>query len=200
MIKKNLTEDDLEILASSGLYDIQLPDGQVVDMKAWAYSDYLDDGNMSGFFKKIARKLKKGFHKILHKPLKGLPYLIGLGAVGALGDGVQSSITGIASKIGGTATKLIKGKKWTDLQRLVRTSLQATGVIPTQDMIDATMRQLVDRTVWGDYTQGQPVEIDPGNIEWPRQPQGDYISKRDLEQYLPWAVAGGLALILLMRK
>ena len=193
----------LEVLATSGLYDAVLNDGTVVDFRSWMISKgFLNpsDSGVGSWWKEIQREFRDGVKFITHKPLKALPFLVGAGALGAFGGGAQAAIKAAVSNIGGKAASLIKSKKWTTLNRLVRTSLQATGVIPTSEMLQAATQQLVDQTVWGGYTNGEPVQIDPGNIEWPREPNTGNFSMQELEQYLPWIVAGGLALILVLKK
>lgn len=199
MTKKKLNQEQIEILASSGLYDAILKDGSTVDFKSWMISrgllDQTADGGIGSLWKEIQREIRDGVDMLIHKPLKVLPYLAAAAGLGAFGSTAQQAINGALTQIAGQAKGLIQSKSWTDLNRLIRTSLQATGVMPTTAMIESATQALIDQTVFGNYTEGQPIEIDSANIQWPRDGQSN------VDDYLPFLIGGGvLVLVLVLAK
>lgn len=159
-------------LADTGEYLAELDDGRVVDLQHYFYSNY--DPNLSGFFKKLLKKVKK----IIRKPLKLLPAVIGIGAVTG-----KISITGLGKKLlkkTGVA-KLVKAGKLTEVVKTVRVALQETGVIPTGEQV----QEVVDEM----FQVYPPAPVPPAALPAPS-------ILDQLKPYWPY-IAGGAAFLLL---
>lgn len=175
-----LTDKQIEILADSGLYLAELTDGRVVDLREWLLSQTEMSGGLFDSIKKIFKK-----------PLKALGVIAGVGLLGAATGIIKGGFfKTLATKTG--VMNLVQSKNWTALQSVVRTSLQATGILPTTAQVQQGMQEVIDETVWGTggtAGTGQPV------YQLPETPS--------YEKYLPiaaLALAGVLIIVLAVKK
>ncbi len=177
----NLSEKQLEVLARSGFYNVELQDGRIVDMYSYMYSDT----DMSGLLKKLG----KFFKKVIHKPLKILPYVAAAYGLGIIGGGVGGTAGAVLKKISAPIKKLIASSNFKQAEALFRKNLVAVGLTLTNAQMQSAMAGLVDQTVWGEsYVQ-------PGTY-----PVAPIVPPIDFNKYLPYILIGGVVLILVLRR
>jgi len=171
-------------MASTRDYDAELFDGRIVDLHDYVMSCYEPD-NMSGFFKKIAAKIKRAFKKPLTRILPYVGLAVGIG--GAIAPATLGAKMATSPVIAGLA----KANKVVELVGTVRSYIEAGGITPTEAEVNETASQIMARfpTV---YT---PTPTVPVPAPTPTAPPAVPSPWTKLQPYLPYA-AGGFGLLI----
>lgn len=159
-----VTPEIIDILASSGLYDVVLNDGARMDLMEFIKSFGFNDGSFSGglldFVKDNINNFGDKLREIVHKPLKALPYVAAAYGVGAIGSGGPELIAKLLGSAKSSLGNLVESKNFGAIQDIIKNTLQQGGIVPTNDQINAGVQQIIDGTVWQDFpTTGQVSQV-----------------------------------------
>jgi len=164
-------ESTVEFLAKTGLYLVELNDGQIVDLY-----DYYTNFGIGSIFDNFADTVKK----FISKPLSvSGEFIADIFKAPALNQ------TGIA--------QAIESKNFGDLVKTVRVNLQNAGIIPTNETVNAAVQQLINGT-YAQQAQGG------GQVITLPVPQQQQYYQFDLEKYLPYIAIGAILLVVLLKK